>query len=134
MPWSWRGKPRNPKVNPRAHSRGSGDPGPSSRLLPWIPAFAGMTEEGRPAHRGFYRVVGDDPATTRSLLPLARSCASRSVPMKETAKSAARRNLARTLAEAEICSNDYHGARLGYFGTLLPCKAAFIMAENLKQI
>jgi hypothetical protein len=52
----------------------------------------------------------------------------------ETVKSAARRNLATTLAEAEICWNDYHGARLGYFGTLLPCKAAFIIAENLKQI
>jgi hypothetical protein len=52
----------------------------------------------------------------------------------ETVNSTARRNLATTLAEAEICWNDYHGARLGYFGTLLPCKAAFIMAENLKQV
>src|SRR4029077_2214217 len=25
------------------HSRESGNPGPSSRWLPWIPAFAGMT-------------------------------------------------------------------------------------------
>jgi len=52
----------------------------------------------------------------------------------DTVKSAARRNLAMTLAAAEICWNDYHGARLGYFGTLLPCKAAFIIAANLKQI
>jgi hypothetical protein len=52
----------------------------------------------------------------------------------ETAKLAARRNLAATLAEAEICWNDYHGARLGYLGTMLPCKAAFVLADNLKQI
>jgi len=52
----------------------------------------------------------------------------------ETVKSAARRNLAATLAEAEICWNDYHGARLGYLGTLLPCKAAFVLADNLKEI
>ena len=51
-----------------------------------------------------------------------------------TVKSAARRNLAATLVEAEVCWNDYHGARLGYFGTRLPCKAALMTAENLKQI
>ncbi len=52
----------------------------------------------------------------------------------EAVRSAARRNLATTLAEAEIGWKDYHGARLGYFGTLLPCKAALMMAANLKQI
>jgi hypothetical protein len=52
----------------------------------------------------------------------------------EAVKSAARRNLATTLTEADICWNDYSGARLGYFGTLLPCKAALMTAANLKQI
>jgi hypothetical protein len=52
----------------------------------------------------------------------------------EAVRSAACRNLATTLADAEICWKDYHGARLGYFGTMLPCKAALMMAANLKQI
>ena len=52
----------------------------------------------------------------------------------EAVRSAARRNLATMLADAEIGWKDYHGARLGYFGTLLPCKAALMMAANLKQI
>jgi len=52
----------------------------------------------------------------------------------ETVRSAARRNLATTLADAEICWKNYHGARLGYLGTMLPCKAALMTAANLKQI
>ena len=52
----------------------------------------------------------------------------------EAVRSAACRNLATKLAEAEICWKDYHGARLGYFGTLMPCKAALMTAANLKQI
>ena len=52
----------------------------------------------------------------------------------EAVRSAARRNLASTLADAAIGWKDYQGARLGYFGTLLPCKAALMMAANLKQI
>jgi hypothetical protein len=52
----------------------------------------------------------------------------------EAVRSAAGENLATTLARAEIGWKDHHGARLGYFGTPLPCKAALMTAANLKQI